>query len=268
MISHVISLPNFRYFKQSKLTSFQRQVNLYGFRRLTAGPDRGAYYHEYFLRGRSDLLKTLVRIRIKGTGFKSASSPATEPDFSKFHPCLEAAHENHAAGTPAAAMEAPQSPKPSTESHSTVVTPPMKPLVAPSLVDFDNTKHLEVPDDFAMDPWTITVAPGPMKLRSIVHSLVTGPAADACPVTPEAKGHKIVSMDLLGADSAILSPIEDSPSPSPVPFYHSSYGQCDVHNKRDTFQEEIHALVNTDCAMIDDSYDPLLLLDEVTGVTC
>ena len=75
----------FRYFRQSKLTSFQRQVNLYGFRRLTAGKDRGAYYHELFLRGRPDLYKRLVRIRVKGTGIKSASSPATEPDFYTYY---------------------------------------------------------------------------------------------------------------------------------------------------------------------------------------
>jgi len=34
------------YFNQHKFASFQRQLNLYGFKRLTGqGPDKGAYYH-------------------------------------------------------------------------------------------------------------------------------------------------------------------------------------------------------------------------------
>jgi HSF-type DNA-binding len=33
-----------RFFKQSKLTSFQRQLNLYGFKRISTGPDIGAYW--------------------------------------------------------------------------------------------------------------------------------------------------------------------------------------------------------------------------------
>ena len=68
-------------FRQSKLTSFQRQLNLYGFRRLTKGSDTGAYYHELFLRGRPFLCHKMVRTKIKGTGFKAASSPETEPNF-------------------------------------------------------------------------------------------------------------------------------------------------------------------------------------------
>jgi len=40
-----------KYFEQSKFTSFKRQLNLYGFRRFTSGPDSGAYYHVNFLQG-------------------------------------------------------------------------------------------------------------------------------------------------------------------------------------------------------------------------
>lgn len=71
-----------RFFKgHSKLASFQRQLSLYGFLRLTCGRDKGAYYHERFLRGRPDLVHQLVRTRVKGTGRKLATSPASEPDF-------------------------------------------------------------------------------------------------------------------------------------------------------------------------------------------
>lgn len=73
-----------RYFpKIKKLTSLQRQLNLYGFERLTReGPDEGAYYHECFLRGRPGLTaQRMVRKRVKGTGYKAASNPGGEPDL-------------------------------------------------------------------------------------------------------------------------------------------------------------------------------------------
>lgn len=69
------------YFGQQKLTSFQRQLNLYGFCRLSRGKDAGAYYHELFLRGKGFLTKRMLRTKIKGTKFKAASNPDEEPDF-------------------------------------------------------------------------------------------------------------------------------------------------------------------------------------------
>lgn len=72
-----------QYFKQSHFSSFLRQLALYGFIRLSRdGHDHHAYYHEYFLRGREDLLLDHVkRTRIKGTEIRYTVDPDTEPDF-------------------------------------------------------------------------------------------------------------------------------------------------------------------------------------------
>lgn len=70
-----------RYFAQKKPASFQRQLNLYGFIRITSGPDKGSYYHEYFLRGKEFLIHHIIRRKIKGTGARLPSNPNDEPDF-------------------------------------------------------------------------------------------------------------------------------------------------------------------------------------------
>lgn len=79
-----------KYFRQTKLTSFQRQLNLYGFSRLTTGKDNGGYYHELFLRGKIFLAKRMSRTKIKGTKFKAASSPDQEPNFYTMPPVIVA----------------------------------------------------------------------------------------------------------------------------------------------------------------------------------
>jgi hypothetical protein len=55
-----------KYFRMSRFSSFQRQLNLYDFRRITDGMDKGAYYHELFLNGRPALCMHMKRTKIKG----------------------------------------------------------------------------------------------------------------------------------------------------------------------------------------------------------
>ena len=45
------------HFKHGQFTSFQRQLNLYGFKRITTGRDKGAYYHGEF---RSEIGKQAI----------------------------------------------------------------------------------------------------------------------------------------------------------------------------------------------------------------
>ncbi len=69
------------YFCQSKIASFQRQLSMYGFLRLTQGPDRGCYYHEMFLKHKLYLCQEITRTGVNGNIVKRRVDPKTEPDF-------------------------------------------------------------------------------------------------------------------------------------------------------------------------------------------
>eukprot|EP00542_Grammatophora_oceanica_P022825 CAMPEP_0194028814 /NCGR_PEP_ID=MMETSP0009_2-20130614/2702_1 /TAXON_ID=210454 /ORGANISM="Grammatophora oceanica, Strain CCMP 410" /LENGTH=490 /DNA_ID=CAMNT_0038668315 /DNA_START=186 /DNA_END=1658 /DNA_ORIENTATION=- len=68
------------YFEHAKFSSFIRQANGWGFRRITQGCDRNSYYHPQFLRGLPHLCKTMKR---PGVSEKGAVDPDHEPDFYK-----------------------------------------------------------------------------------------------------------------------------------------------------------------------------------------
>lgn len=64
-----------KYFRHTKLTSFQRQLNLYGFRRITKGEDTGAYFHPFFSRDNPVHVDHIKRVVRKG-GAASPPIPA------------------------------------------------------------------------------------------------------------------------------------------------------------------------------------------------
>lgn len=67
------------YFRHSKLTSFQRQLNLYGFRRITKGDDQGSYYHAKFQRGKPNALSEIRRLQGKAMPMQAGVNTYSVP---------------------------------------------------------------------------------------------------------------------------------------------------------------------------------------------
>ena len=68
-----------RFFKQDKFSSFQRQLNLYGFRKITKGSEAGSYQHPHFRRGERTTLLTIRRSTKASPARLVPSSPASHP---------------------------------------------------------------------------------------------------------------------------------------------------------------------------------------------
>lgn len=112
-----------KWFLQSRFESFQRQLNLYGFRRITAGPDRGACYHELFLRQRPVLASRVERIRLKGKGPRKPAAPDLEPNFYRMTILpTHAMKKQKTARSPPMPPKAPRS-APAAAAHSSVRPP-------------------------------------------------------------------------------------------------------------------------------------------------
>lgn len=79
-----------RFFKMAMYTSFRRQLNIWGFKRLAQKThDDGAYYHELFLRSKPFLIRNIVRNRQRSYSYdagvpsttRAFSYPGGEPNF-------------------------------------------------------------------------------------------------------------------------------------------------------------------------------------------
>ena len=67
------------FFQQTKLRSFNRQLNLWGFKRLNTGVGPCTYCHERFVRGSPEELRFMVRITIKSKSSANRKKPADLP---------------------------------------------------------------------------------------------------------------------------------------------------------------------------------------------
>jgi HSF-type DNA-binding len=72
-----------QYFVMTKKSSFLRQLNLYGFRRISDG----SYYHERFLRGMKYLCNPMSRLKVNGNRIRAAGNPNEEPVFFQYPTC-------------------------------------------------------------------------------------------------------------------------------------------------------------------------------------
>mmetsp|Transcript_58014 Transcript_58014/g.141761 ORF Transcript_58014/g.141761 Transcript_58014/m.141761 type:complete len:516 (-) Transcript_58014:61-1608(-) len=52
-----------RYFRQTRYKSFQRQCHLYGYARLSSGPNKGHYSHPKFIKNNRDLCRQMMPLR-------------------------------------------------------------------------------------------------------------------------------------------------------------------------------------------------------------
>ena len=66
------------YFRQSRLSSFKRQLNLYGFELINTGPSRGGYFHELFVKDRPELCRRMRRVAVKVSNGKTEKDDDAE----------------------------------------------------------------------------------------------------------------------------------------------------------------------------------------------
>ena len=90
-----------KYFRMSRFSSFQRQLNLYDFQRITEGVDRGAYMHAMFVYGQPQLTTTMKRNKIKGVKkakeeAKKAALAAAAAEAGQQHDDASSEHEDKA----------------------------------------------------------------------------------------------------------------------------------------------------------------------------
>jgi hypothetical protein len=79
----------------SKLASFQRQLNLYGFKKRFRGEDKDCYFHPLFLKDRKDLLPLLKRPPTKNRSKRKKTQSGSEEEGAQEERTQEEDHSSH-----------------------------------------------------------------------------------------------------------------------------------------------------------------------------
>lgn len=96
-----------KYFTTCRLASFQRQLNLYGFRRITEGREKGAYTHDCFVRGKRAMCRKVKRQKTRGKvtqAFGSMQPLANNADQSAVQGLVQSANLQGLLSSPATSL--------------------------------------------------------------------------------------------------------------------------------------------------------------------
>jgi len=223
-----------KYFRQTKFTSFQRQLNLYEFRRLTVRPDTGAYYHELFVRGKKFLCHKMRRIKIKGLQYKDLKT-SEEPNLYQMDPLPPLSVEKQAEIS-AEAISFSTSSSLAIDQHSSQVANMASVQIEEGTVTTSVTNHPDIFFDTpcsSMEASPNFIVPDELFEITASSSVVTNPSA--VPVTPTPCGRKMdcewlspsleaYNLCLYSKDHAALRAMNQSPPPT-LPSLNLSISQ-------------------------------------------
>lgn len=68
------------HFNSKQFKTFQRMLNMWGFKRMNGKRDQGAYYHQMFLKGMPNLVRKM-KLNKRKNGKRPLPNPSNEPNF-------------------------------------------------------------------------------------------------------------------------------------------------------------------------------------------
>ena len=80
------------FFSSSKYRTFQRSLQMWGFALVSAGPEKGAYFHPSFIQGNPHLCYSMTRVKVKGDKesiYPHQASPQSQQQLSSSWPLRE-----------------------------------------------------------------------------------------------------------------------------------------------------------------------------------